>query len=425
LAARPARVLKLVVLLAAVLMLGSAGARGAQPDPSASLFFGLSPIHAVPLSGRSATRYSVQLSNAPVGNTPYARWYLELKGSASGVLCANDLLPGGARLSGTRYGWKNLGTTFTWFYGAKDSYPADPSYGCDQAEVGHSGYPGTLTVVFENDSEHCTAKFTGVVRGSVPVEGPPAACALGGYLPLPVPHSLLQIYARVDGRLSALVGQVQAGEFKGRPAALRHAIATTLEPQTRAFARFFPPVWGCDFDTVFGPMVVVRSMLDAQVAELAAGKRVARSALAADVESMRSAAHSVRGCRPTSSNPLGAPDTVVAGLDRVTGEMAAIRPVPATRLDSAALGARLRSIDASLNGIVRRGFPAVFGMPYGSLLDRVIAQNAAIDAAETTQRIGNTAAVVFELKRAAGGETTIGDALRKQARRAAKAEKAA
>jgi hypothetical protein len=414
-----------VLLFAGVLALGSGGARGAHQDPSVPLFFGLSPIHAVPLSGRSATRYSVQLSNAPVGNTPYARWYLDLKGSASGLLCTNDLLPGGALVSGTRYGWKNLGTTFTWFYGAKGSYRADRSYGCDQAELGRNRYPGTLTVVFENDSEHCTAKFTGVVRGSVPVEGPPASCALGGYLPLPVPQSLLRTYAKVDGKLSALIGQVAAGEFTHRPAALRQAIARTLEPQTRAFSRLFPPVWGCDFDTVFGPLVLVRGTLEAQVAELAAGKPVARSALAADAGSMRSAANAVRLCRPTSSDPLGAPATVVAALDRLTGEIVAVRAAPATRLDSAALDARLRSIDGSLEAIVRRGFPAVFGMPYRALLDRVIAQTSAIDIAESAPVTGKRAAVLSALKRAAGGETTIRDALRKQAKRAAKAEKAA
>ncbi len=328
-------------------------------------------------------------------------------------------------MRGTRYGWKNLGTTFTWFYGAKGSYPADRAYGCDQAELGQGGYPGTLTVVFENDSEHCTAKFTGVVRGSMPVDGPPPACALGGYLPLPVPQTLLRTYARVDRGLSALIRQARAGQFTHRPAALDQAIATTLEPQTRAFTRFFPPVWGCDFQSVFGPMVAARSTLDSQVAELAAGKRVPRSALAADVESMRSAANAVSVCRPTSSRPLGAPATVVAALDRLTREIAAVRSAPSSTLDSAAFGARLRSIDESLNGIVRRDFPAVFGMQYGALLDRVIVQNSAIGIAEKMARTGDRAAVVAALRRAAGGETTIGNALRKQAKRATKAEKAA
>ena len=313
-----------------------------------------------------------------------------------------------------------------WFYGAKGSYPADRSYGCDQASLGRGGYPGTLSVVFENDSEHCTARFTGVVSGSVPLEGPPASCALGGYLPLPVPHTLLRTYSKVDRELSALIRQVRAGKFRHRAAALRAAITVALEPQTRSFAKFFPPVWGCDFDSVFSPMVVLRGGLEGQIAELAAGKRLARSALVADVDSMRTAANAVRACRPTSSRPLGAPASVVAALDRLTAETAGLRAGgPASSLDSAALGARLRLIDHNLTGVVKRSFPAVFGMSYGTLLDRVIVQNSAIDVAESTTGTRSTAGIVSALERVAAGETTTSDALRKQAKRAANAEKAA
>ena len=273
--------------------------------------------------------------------------------------------------------------SFVWYHGAKGSYPSDRSYGCDQGELGQGGYPGTVTVVFENDSQHCTATFVGVASGSEPAFGPQPLCALGGYLPLPVPHRLLAIYATADRNLTTLIRRVQSGKFTGGGAELARAIDTILRPQTRAFDQLFPPVWGCDFGAVFSPMVQVRTAFETQVEDLAAGKRPSSSALDEDVTLLRAAASSVRACKPSATRPLGAPQAVVVALDRLAAESAALRTAP-----PAVRGAKLRSINDALATVVKRSFPLVFGMSYGDLLDRVIPENSAIQLAE--QRGRNT-----------------------------------
>ena len=396
-------------------------AQATNPAASSSLFFRMSPVQAVGSEGLSATRYSVQVTNAPVGNAPYARWYLDLKPSSStGRSCTNDVLPGGVRLKGSRYVWKNQGMSFVWYHGAKGSYPSDRSYGCVQGELGQNGYPGTVTVVFENDSQHCTATFVGVASGSEPAFGQQPVCALGGYLPLPVPHKLLATYASVDRNLTALIRRVESGKFTGGSAELARAINTILRPQTKAFDHLFPPVWGCGFGAVFGPMVQVRAALETQVEDLAAGRQPSSSALDEDVTLLRAAASSVRACKPSATRPLGAPEAAVVALDRLAAESAALRATP-----PAERGAKLRSIDDALATVVERSFPVVFGMPYGDLLDRVIAENSATQLAADAAGTRGTAAVVSALKRVAAPEVAIKDGLRKQAKRAADAEKAA
>lgn len=371
----------------------------------------MSPVQAVGLERLSATRYSVQVTNAPVGNAPYARWYLDLKPSSStGRACTNDVLAGGVRLKGSRYVWKNQGMSFVWYHGARGSYPSDRSYGCEQGEPGQDGYPGTVTVVFENDSQHCTATFVGVASGSEPASGPQPVCTLGGYLPLPVPHELLATYASVDRNLAALIRRVQAGRFTGGSAELARAVGAILRPQTKAFDHLFPPVWGCDFGTVFSPMVQVRTAFEAQVEDLVAGRRPSSSALDEDVTLLRAAASSVRACKPSAMRPLGAPQAVVAALDRLAAETAALRATP-----PADRAAKLRLIDDALAAVVERSFPVVFGMSYGDLLDRVIAENSAVQLAEDAAGTPGTAALVSALKRVAAPAVKIKDGLRKQA----------
>ena len=124
------------------------------------------------------------------------------------------------------------------------AYSADRSYGCDQSSIGHDGYPGTVTVVFENDSQHCTATFPGTTSGPRPQYGPEPVCALGGYIPLPVPLRLLQLYSKVDEQLTVLVREVQRGTLTNRHGALDGAVAAVVLPQSDAFGSLFPPVWG-------------------------------------------------------------------------------------------------------------------------------------------------------------------------------------
>ncbi len=424
--ARAGRWLVLVGLAFAFQFVSTA-AGAAPPDPGATFFFDVSRIEAVPFPGLSATRYEVEVTNAPIGNTPYARWYLNLKPSASsGASCDNALLAGGERLSPTRYGWRNQGRSFVWYHGPADSYPADRSYGCDQAELGHGGYPGRVTVVLENDSQHCTATFAGVVTGSRPQYGPPAVCALGGYLPLPVPHALLGAYARVGSNLNALIQQVRAGKTPIGGAAFGRALETILEPQTKAFGKLFPPVWGCNFTAVFDPVLLAKSALETQIAELAGGGHVPRSALDEDARNMKATTGAVRACEPTASRPLGAPPGVVGRLDRLSAETDALRAQAGTgAIAPRRLRARLESIDAGLNALVGKSFPAVFGMPYRALLDRVLAESSMVASANRAATMGDRGGVVAALSRAAGNQRAITGSLRKEARQAAKAEKAA
>ena len=419
----PAGLALLVVALTAGLASGSAGARAAKPDPQASLFFGISRIQAVALPGRAATSYSVEVTNAPVGNTPYARWYLDLKPSATGRIdCTNALLPGGTRIGSTRYGWRNQGTTFVWFHGAQSSYPADRGYGCDQADLGRNGYPGSVRVVFENDSQHCTATFRGIALGSEPAYGPNPVCALGGYLPLPVPRTLLQTYAKVDRELAALSQKVRLGQLSGGTATLAQTIDAILKPQAKAFARLFPPVWGCDFDTVFNPLLQVKSLLSTQIPIAAEGKQVSGSSLTDDIASMRAAASSVRACEPSANRPLGTPPAVVSALDRLAAETASL---PAGASSPSSLATKLQSIEAALDAVLQHGFPTVFGIPYIGLLDRVLVENGAVLAAQRAAGTRDPDTVASALAVAANHEGTIAQALRKQAKRAATAEKAA
>jgi len=112
------------------------------------------------MPGQAATRYSVTVAHVPADDAPTFTWYLHVTGP--GVACSDAVLAGGRRLSTAEYVWVNQRSSFVWYTGAAGSYPTDRSYGCDQGDLGRGGYPGTVTVVFENDSQHCTATFAGI-----------------------------------------------------------------------------------------------------------------------------------------------------------------------------------------------------------------------------------------------------------------------
>jgi hypothetical protein len=389
----------LVFSLAALGPASAARLAAGSPEP---FFFGLSRIEAVSLPKESATQYSVTVTNPPVGNAPASRWYLHLKPAGSSARCTNGALLGGTPVSGNELVWKNLGPRFVWYHGAKG--------GCDQTAIGHGGYPGTVTVVFENDAQHCTATFAGIPTGSAPEYGPPAVCALGGYLPLPVPRRLLQIYTNVDTGLTALIQRARAGKVGARGATLDRDIASILQPQRSAFTHLFPPVWGCSFNTLFDRVLQVKSALEGQSATLAA-----------DARYLDAMAASLSACKPSPTRPLGVPNAVLHAVDELRSETTALR----TQKRGTALSAKLQSLDRNFDAIVSRSFPVVFGMPYGVLLDRVQAEDSAIAVAERAAEAGHTGAVATALARATGPERTIGHALRTQAKRSAKAQAAA
>ena len=414
------RTISCAVLLASGVVAGSQGARAAGPASSEPFFFSISPIQATSLAGQGATRYQVTVTGAPVGNAPYARWYVDLKPDRSDGPCSNDVLPGATRLSPTRYVWKNQGSSFIWYHGPVGSYAADRSYGCDQAKLEQSGYPGTVTVVFENDSEHCTASFSGTARGKSAEKGPNVVCELGGYLPLAVPRPLLSAYAKSNAALTALTARISSGDLRGGTE-ISQAINTALRPESKAFQRFFPPVWGCRFETLFEAVVVARSTLGTQVAELDAGRRSSGADLAADTRSLQAIVDVLRACRPSAGRPVGTPAPVIAAVGRLAATARALQRGET----GPALQAKLRSLDADLDTTLKTDFPPVFGMPYAELVDRVLARQSAIALAKEAASNGDSLAAVSALKHAADSQRTIDSALHRQAARAAKAANAA
>ncbi len=414
----------ILAFTAATLALDS-GARAARPLP-ASPFFRLSPIRAVS-PAPSLTRYSVTVTNAPVGDAPYARWYLQLKTPASaGGACSDVIRAGGQRLSQTRFVWKNQGSSFVWYHGAEGAYASDRSYGCEQSRIGHDGYPGTVTVVFENDSQHCTATFAGTGGVTRPEYGPVPVCALGGYIPLPVPRRLLQIYSKVDAQLTVLVREVQRGTLTNRHGALGRAVAAVLLPQSDAFGSLFPPVWGCGFAGVFEQALQARLAFGTQIAELAAGMRLPHTTLGADAGYMKALAGGVRACEPSASSPIGAPTPVVRAVSRLAAEASALSERAGRA--SIALGmleTELRGLDSQFEQVLNKSFPLAFGMRYSALLNRMLVESSSVELAQRAAQAGNAGAAVLALKQAVAQQAAIGSALHKQAARSKKAANSA
>jgi len=407
------------VMLATAVVAGTRHAQAAGPASSEPFFFSVSPIQATRVPGQAATRYRVTVTGAPVGNAPYARWYLDLKPDRSDGVCSNDVLPGATRLSATRYVWKNQGTSFAWYQGPVGSYSADRSYGCDQAKLGRNGYPGKVTVVFENDSEHCTASLSSTPTGTMPETGPSAVCELGGYLPLAVPRPLLRAYAKSDAALTALTARIRSGDVRGS-AQIAQAINAALQPQTNAFKRFFPPVWGCS-DRLFEAVFEARNTLETQAEELDSGKQISSTDLAANTHSLRKIVDVLRACQPSAGRPVGTPASVIAAVARLTATARELQHDGT----GPTLRAKLRSLDDELDATLKTDFPVIFGMPYAYLVDRVLAERSAVALAKRAAVGGDSAAAASALQQAAGSQRAIDNALHKQAARAAKAEKAA
>jgi hypothetical protein len=402
------------VAITAALAAATAAADPASPEP---FFFRVSPIEATAQLASGATRYGVTVTNTPVGNAPFIRWYLDLKPGATNALCSNDTLPGGTRAGPGRYVWKNQGLSFVWYHGPKGSYAARRSYGCDQAQLGRNGYPGTVTVVFENDSETCTASFAGISMSERPQVGRPAVCQLGGYLPLPVPRALLRAHAAASAGLDTLLQRART-RMIGRTE-LANAIAAVLKSEADAF-RLFPPVWGCRFDVLFQAVLDARTALGEQLAETPAGKQRPSAALQVS-PSMNELEATLNGCEPTTVRPVGVP----ASVTRAVTHLAARARAVGTRGTTAKAQAEIRAIDVALDRLIATRFPSVLGIAYVDLVDRVMAENSAAAQADQAASSGDLVAAtsaLAQLRRYEG--TTVSD-LRKQAARSAKAEKAA
>lgn len=416
------------VTLAAVAVgvsLAAGGADGAQPVLPSASFFELSRIEAVSVPAESATRLSVTLSGVHANDAPTFSWYLQLArtdpASVAGV-CSNVPLSGGKRLSARVYRWVNQTSSFLWYHGPAGAYPADRSYGCNQAAIGRAGYPGTVTLVVENEYQHCTASFTGLTAGSKPAFGPPASCALGGYSlsasMLPVPAALLALYRSFDTKLGAIVGQARQSKLTGA-AALTASLDAILAQQSSAYERLFPPVWGCSFAGLFHAVVVAQTALDTQIAVGAAG---ARAALADDSAEMRDLAHAVASCAQSPTNSGGAPRAVVEEVDRLSAQTAALRAQDASQAGASPLDKRIAGIDDSLNSLVSHAFPTVFGMPFIGLVEKTLGISAAAALAERDAAAGKSGPTLAALEGILGPEQATSRALVKQQKRVIRAE---
>jgi hypothetical protein len=406
--------------VALALGLAAGGAGAATPASTAAPLFALSRITAVSVPAESATRFTVTLAGVPADDAPSFSWYLQLARTAPGsraASCTNRVLAGGARLSQLEYRWTNQGASFTWYHGAVGSYRADRSYGCDQSAIGRSGYPGTVTLVVENEYQHCTASFPGLDAGTKPELGPPASCALGGYSLtaslLPVPAALLALYGRVDTELGAILARARHGGVT--PAgALADSLNAILQEQSSAYGRLFPPVWGCDFDGLFHAVVVART---------AFAQPAPAGSLADDSTDMRQLDRALASCERSATNPDGAPRAVVAQAERLSAEASALRAGAGRGSGAAALLARRRAgIAASLDSLVTREFPTVFGMSFIGLVEHTLEISAAAARAERAARAPRSVGTVAAVEGILAPERAISRALHTQQQRVVRAE---
>jgi hypothetical protein len=338
--------------------------------------------------GSFAVHFSVTVSHAPVGNVPGMRWYLDLRAGQDPMACGNSSLPGGVRLAANEYVWKNLGSTFVWYL--------PPENACR----------GTVSVIAENDHQHCISSLE-LAHADTPPRGGPAECALGGYLfgpaTVPVPPQLLREYAQVERKLGQLVDRLKAGRLA--PAELDHAVARLLHDQDSTFRRLFPPVWGCDFNSVFRPLVLADTALAGELESLRAGKPARAAAVRAGAGHVRAAARSLAACERTSTRWWGAPPTTVQALRDLSSELESASPAPSAKT-AHTLG-RLRALLA-------KSFPTVYGVPYGDLVDQIVAEHAAIEAATSAAAAGNAGGAIAGLSRAQRPATKIGNSIRKE-----------
>ena len=316
-------------IAAVLLALTAAGAAAATPAPSE--FFRLSHVQVSSEGGSLA--FTVAVNNVQPANRPTLAWSVS---PAGGAACENPGFPGGTRSRNGLVVWDQQGASFRW----------------DGARA--AGCAGAVSVVAENQYEHCTAIVAVTRKGSTSAA---PACALGGYAvgfsTLPVPAGVFLAYDRV---------KVQLGGPPRGAAAAALQIRAALKAQTAGFD-LFPPVWFCNFESTFAPITALQT-------DLASG------ASAAAARDARAADHALSSCAPTS---------VRSAFDRIAASAQPQSPVLAATLE--------------------HYFPAVFGFRYLDLVDRFAAENAAlaaVEAAVSAGKPGAAAGQVAAVARSAG-----------------------
>ena len=319
-------------IAALLLALTSASASAATPVPSA--FFKLSRVQAS--SHGKSVSFSVALEKVAATDRPVLAWSLAPSGGAA---CEDSGYPNGVRSRNGLVFWDQQGPTFTWVIGSA------------------ARCTGRVSVVAENQDEHCTATAEVTSKGTTSTS---PACALGGYAvgfsTLPVPASVFRTYSRV---------QAQLREPARSAAGAERQIRDVLREQAAAFA-VFPPVWFCNFARTFAPIAALRADLT-------------RGANAAAVRDARAAANALK-CAPSAVQH--AFDTLATSA----------KPQPTV-----------------LTATLEHYFPTIFGLRYNDLVNGFAAENVAL--AEAAAAAGKSSAATGELAAVAHSAQTIGKSL--------------
>jgi hypothetical protein len=332
-----------------VAFLALIGVGSAASSTARNGFFQLSRLN-VNAQGR-VLLFSVAVSRVPLGDRATLAWSLAPIGGAA---CENLSFPDGTRSRNGLVVWDEQGPTFRW-------------------DRGRGRCAGTVSVVAENQYEHCTAKAIVTLTKVMPAK---PACALGGYeigfSTLPVPVGVFQAYSQVHAGLS---GPPRSA------AATADQIQKLLRAQSGAF-RLFPPVWFCDFARTFMPVVALSADLSRNTTVLA--ERDARVTAAA-----------FGSCAPAS-----------------------VRAALAQLASSSKPQARL------LASMLERYFPPVFGFRYADLVARVAAEDVALAEAEAAAAAGKPGAAAEQIAIAGRSVDAISRSLDNYQRRVERVENA-
>jgi hypothetical protein len=373
-----------VFLMLVVLAKASASSSGGP------VFFAMSPMRATLEPSTAAIRFKVSLGSIPTHNRPDFHWRLSLAPASATRACENGRLAGGQRVGKTDVVWASQGGTFIWFVGRAAGKCA-----------------GDVSVVAENEYEHCSATLEVPQQLAELRSGAPASCSLGGYSigpsTLPVPSALLHSFAQSGSELRRLPGEILTGSIS--TGQLVTLVDQLLGMENRSLANLFPPVYGCPFDTVFQPVLGSAIALDEQPS--GTGLAGVSSGLSAAVTQLRTCG--------TAASP-GA----IAALDKVASRAKSDLSTPPR---GRALAAELRGLGASLDAVLR-AFPAVLGIPYVRLVEQVAKLNTAMSEARKRAAAGDSQGAAAALKTAAGPTGFIRDGLVRHQRHVVQVENA-
>ena len=400
------RVLQAILLL---LLFGATNASAGTRESDEGPFFRLSRIQAVSLPSTFATRYSVTVSGVPRDERPQYSWYLHVTASAP---CMNSVLPGGQRLSATEYRWAAQGSSFVWYHGAKGSYPIDHSYGCDQNATGIDGYPGTVTVVAEDQYQRCHHELRRDDQRFSPSVRPACDLRVGGIL-------TRSFDASRPARLLSLYKVRPSAAFAGRTNSSRDTHRCTracdrIEARSAAAAEGVRSVLPASVEFAFERLFDDVLVANASLQQVAGSRSRSSSYLDGAGSRMKALARDVSTCPTSATNTGGPPRTVVYALDRLAAEASALASDPQrTKRSRSLVTSRIAAIQNGLDSVVTDSFPAIFGIPFIELVDRTLTEQLAAGLAERAAGVHNSKQASAALKAVLAPTRSTGNALQR------------